>query len=540
MTAQNRIKNVLTLAVLAMAILILTTTSANAEFLTPVSVTATSWWDVTQGNIQNLISGSGLSENTASGTHDNSGNASTMWFASDAQGGRGGPGVVADQEVIFDLGESYNLSQAYIWNQNQGHAVNAGGARNTRTMDIYVSSDDITYTQVGGTVTLAVTDGTNPALPAEIVPLSAFNVRYVKFDILTAGSGNDTEYVGLSEVRFESLIDPNLPDVDAGISMITWSGEPVQLDPNVVEAPGSDWTNLTYAWSADPCDGVVFSDPGIEAPTVTITRMPVLVPFVTNGGFEDPPLAEDDFTWQNVPGWTPIGHADDNQGVGVWNTTIVDFDPLIAPEGENVLYTEYYVGGVGGVAQILDEKFAADTAYTLTVDVGNSDYYYFSGYKVQVIAEDNDTLWPASKLWATSTVAYTYNPADAALVGQPLEIRLLSLGLDKDNPDDVIGVEFDNVTLFIDGESGTYAHDPEPITVVLTLAVNDEGREGDPVTDTMTIDVYDDACLAAEAAGTMVIDPTDFDGNCITDFVDFALMAATWLDDYALTNPVPE
>jgi len=176
---------------------------------------------------------------------------------------------------------------------------------------------------------------------------------------------------------------------------------------------------------------------------------------IVNPGFEDPVLAEDDWTWQDVPGWTPIGHADDDEGVGVWNTTIADFDPVIAPGGENVLYTEYYVGGVGGVAQILGAKFAADTAYTLTVEVGDSYYYYFSGYKVQllaggtVIAEDNDTLWPPYYEWATSTVAYTYDPADSALVGQPLEIRLLSLGLDKDGPgvDDPIGVEFDNVTL---------------------------------------------------------------------------------------------
>ena|GEM_PF-1166213 len=342
-------------------------------------------------------------------------------------------------------------------------------------------------------------------------------------------------------------IDPNIPDVDAGADMITWSDEPVTLDPNVVEKAGSDWTSLTYAWSAEPSDGVEFSNPDIKAPTVTITKTPVFVPFVANASFEDPPLDEDDYTWQDVPGWTSIGHADGDEGVGVWNTTIADFDPVIAPVGENVLYTEYFVGGVGGVAQILGAKFEADTAYTMTVEVGNSNYYYFSGYKVQllaggtVIAEDNDTLWPGYKLWATSTVAYTYNAADAALVGEPLEIRLLSLGLDKDGPgvDDVIGVEFDNVTLLIDGESGTYTYDPEPITVILTLAVNDEGREGNPVTNTMTIDVYDNSCLAAIDLGMAMIDRTDIDGDCITDFADFAVMATTWLDDYALTEPVP-
>ncbi|MHC4744226.1 MAG: M60 family metallopeptidase [Planctomycetota bacterium] len=55
------------------------------------------------------------------------------------------------------------------------------------------------------------------------------------------------------------------PSTDAGTDMITWSGQAVQLEPGVI-------SGLTYAWSADPDDGVVFSDPGIAAPTVTIAK----------------------------------------------------------------------------------------------------------------------------------------------------------------------------------------------------------------------------------------------------------------------------
>ena len=132
-------------------------------------------------------------------------------------------------------------------------------------------------------------------------------------------------------------------------------------------------------------------------------------------------------------------------------------------EGQNVLYTENAVGDAGGAAQVLTETFAANTDYTLTVEVGNSWAYYWSGYSVQllaggtVIAEDDNTLWPDYMLWATSTVAYTYNPADSALVGQPLEIRLLNLGIDMDvAAPSVVGVEFDAVSLI-----------PEPATLAL-------------------------------------------------------------------------
>ena len=80
-----------------------------------------------------------------------------------------------------------------------------------------------------------------------------------------------------------------------------------------------------------------------------------------------------------------------------------------------------------------------------------------------VLAEDNNTLWPDYRKWLTSTVAYTYDSADAGLVGQSLEIRLLNKGIDMDAPEgaewdgwDIVGVEFDNVVLT-----------PEPATLGL-------------------------------------------------------------------------
>jgi len=77
--------------------------------------------------------------------------------------------------------------------------------------------------------------------------------------------------------------------------------------------------------------------------------------------------------------------------------------------------------------------------------------------------------------------------------------------------------------------------------VTMTLAVNNEGNPPEKaVKDTMTIDVYDNSCLAAEAVGPVEYDPTDIDGNCITNFDDFAVMAITWLVDYKLKAPEPK
>jgi hypothetical protein len=77
-----------------------------------------------------------------------------------------------------------------------------------------------------------------------------------------------------------------------------------------------------------------------------------------------------------------------------------------------------------------------------------------------------------------------------------------------------------------------------PQTVTLTLKVDLVGTSSS-ASDTMTIDVYEDTCLAAKAAGT-ARDQTDIDENCITELKDYALLAATWLVDYALTEPVPK
>ena len=98
-------------------------------FITPVVVTATS--SHPEALVAKIIDSSGLSENSAAGTHENNANAATMWLLDG--------GNVAAAEVVFDLGGVYDLSQAYVWNQNQSY--DSGGTilatlRAVETMDI--------------------------------------------------------------------------------------------------------------------------------------------------------------------------------------------------------------------------------------------------------------------------------------------------------------------------------------------------------------------------------------------------------------------
>jgi hypothetical protein len=165
--------------------------------------------------------------------------------------------------------------------------------------------------------------------------------------------------------------------------------------------------------------------------------------------------------------------------------------------------------------------------------VGNTEGFDWTGYKVQllagetVLAEDDNTVAIATGTFGTSTVVYAYDPGDAALLGQPLQIRLFCLGSGGE-------ADFDDVKLTAVGPV------PVPYIVTLTLAVNNEGNPPEKaVRDTMTIDVYDDACEAAIGAGlTMELDPGNFDGNCIKDFRDIAVLVSTWLVDYTSTGPI--
>jgi len=191
---------------------------------------------------------------------------------------------------------------------------------------------------------------------------------------------------------------------------------------------------------------------------------PVDIPIV-NGSFEDPTRGQGGYG--AATGWDAWGPGAD---VGNWYPEGYQFTSG-APDGDHVGWAYQYAplsGTPNGLTQVLTTNFEAGTEYELTVEVGNAWDYYFSGYAVQllagdvVIGEDNNTLHPAWEEWATSTVAYSYDPAHAGLVGLPLEIRLLSLGLDPEGGGTDVEVEFDNVRL-----TALSAAVPEPSTFAL-------------------------------------------------------------------------
>ena len=188
------------------------------------------------------------------------------------------------------------------------------------------------------------------------------------------------------------------------------------------------------------------------------------------------------------------------------------------------------MGQSRGFAQVLAETLAADTDYTLTVYVGCFDYWGLTGYKVQLLAGGNllaedhgiDGVIPDFDTFKLSTVTYDSTGVDPGLVGQNLEIRLLTVDYGE--------ADLDDVQLTADPP-----FTPTGVqTVTLTLSVHDEVSSDE---DTMTIDMYENPCLAALSLGEE-IDPGDIDADCDTDLEDYAVIAEKWLVDYTLMEPI--
>ena len=158
---------------------------------------------------------------------------------------------------------------------------------------------------------------------------------------------------------------------------------------------------------------------------------------ITNASFEDSASGTPD-------GWTNV-----NGGGDVYEPTTAQYDPLTKiPDGTRV--ATVYQGTAGdGLSQVLAATFQEGLSYTLTVKVGDPADEPFDGYIVQLLADgtvleqDDNTQASVNGDFVTSTVSYSYDPGDAALVGQPLEIRLLSKGLNNGD------VNFDDVQLTI-------------------------------------------------------------------------------------------
>jgi hapalindole H/12-epi-hapalindole U/12-epi-fischerindole U synthase len=198
---------------------------------------------------------------------------------------------------------------------------------------------------------------------------------------------------------------------------------------------------------------------------------------VTNPSFEADPAGAGTFPALVPQGWTLFDPAaiveQVSDAVGVVNSDDgAPFFPGGVPDGSNaalIFLSGDVGGGEVGLQQTLAATLAADTTYTLTVQVGNIasgtgfppfdvygffDLDGFPGYRVElfagetVIASDDDSLAPtlAEGTFAASVVSVTI-PAGHPQIGAPLRIRLTNKNLPGTPQEPGIEVDFDAVSL---------------------------------------------------------------------------------------------
>lgn len=160
---------------------------------------------------------------------------------------------------------------------------------------------------------------------------------------------------------------------------------------------------------------------------------------ITNPSFEDSSSG------------TPAGWTDVNGGADAFVPGTGQYNPLTKiPNGANV--ASIFDGAAGdGISQTLAATLQPGNSYTLTVQIGVPADAAFAGYTIQllaggnVLAQDDNTQTPATGDFTAATATYVYDAGDAALIGQPLEIRLLGKGLGAGLSD----VNFDAVQLTV-------------------------------------------------------------------------------------------
>jgi len=322
--------------------------------------------------------------------------------------------------------------------------------------------------------------------------------------------GNGTKPIFYDDVSMLGA-DPN---ITAGADMISWDGQTISLTGTTSL---DDYSTIT--WSAEPDYGAVITDGDTLTPTVEVDCIIPSGPgTIANHSFEN---GLDNWEINTGDGGTWIGAGDPNDdGLAIYITP-TDGRQCAYLNGEDEL---------GGLFQVLVNTVAADTTYTLKVDVVNDGYYEEDvEYMVQlragtgpgsILKADNDGQdLDTYGEWATSTLIYDSGAAPAKL-GEPLEIWLIAKA-------GTVQMTFDNVQLTADPNFP--AHVPDILTIKMTLDI--DGKY-----DTMKIDVYPDACAGWLAAGLR--ETTDrVDDECITNLADLAEMVKTWPDDNALTEP---
>jgi len=171
--------------------------AVDVMIVAPIGTTASTYYSVSYAP-QWMIDGSGLTGTGRDATHMNANSANLFWHSNTGI-------VVSNQWVEFDLGQTYDITNALIWQLAQSGFITRG----VKAFTISVATPDHNFITLSANNVLNIATGLANE-PVQSVPLMATNVRYVRFSI--ESNWGASGIVGLSEVRFE--VAPPAPSTD--------------------------------------------------------------------------------------------------------------------------------------------------------------------------------------------------------------------------------------------------------------------------------------------------------------------------------------
>ena len=318
-------------------------------------------------------------------------------------------------------------------------------------------------------------------------------------------SDGEPNYVEGTLFTFDVTGDRSPENVNAGVDMITWIGQPVDLT-GTYDDDGTSAVDVTWSVASATGADVEFSATNIVDPTVTI------------GELDD--ISIDNTVWNWVSDLTAVGDPgtagielsadtpwpdDEYEADGIY-TSIAEI-----PAGTYTVKYDYFVPVGGGVA--FQDWWLEAGLYDVTNPVDPWDGSEIIGGEPWAYAADTAGTWQTFEFEFTTSV-----PTDTVWVGAGSYTQGY----------DVFVKNVEVLSLL-----------PDPAIVTLTFTVQDGANPA--VSDDLIVTVYADACEAARVGdGRAANYPGDFNSDCIVDFTDLVEeIVVKWLDDYTLTESIP-
>ncbi len=343
------------------------------------------------------------------------------------------------------------------------------------------------------------------------------------------GNGSTTsDHTGIVNVYLGTLHvtgglafrDPSVGFIDIKYGTLTVDGDITVLVADMVDNVPANITGFGGEGTLE----AVFAN-GVT--TITATH-----PMDPSPIFTTVPVGDVNLSWTNLGPSTPV----ESVWVDVWfGTDPNKLNPLYSKDGRSGIEV------VGGAVSTATVSAPANGTYYWQVDsyIANPDLIndanmiegdvwsfdasddapptnVYAGVNMMTWANqsvdllgtyEDDGASPVKETWSSSDPNAVFSPSDdGGITGNAAE-----------------------ATVTVDNAAGA---------VTLTFTVKDGLNPAD--SDDMVVTVYEDACEAARTGDGRAADyPGDFNADCIVDLIDLAEeIAAKWMDDYALKDPV--